>query len=133
MIPGNPEIPEVFPARKILINGIPGFPSANGDPFITFFTVCHLMHKTKEFLSVFPDMKEILPRASSAGKGVSFSGTLIAMKENSRTAGKQFFVSYMYTAQLQFSYGSKRVVGRLINHPKNSLRIISRCRCVYLS
>jgi hypothetical protein len=52
------------------------------------------MHKTKDFLSVFPDMKEILPRASLAEKGVSFSGTLIAMKENSRTAGKQIFVSY---------------------------------------
>jgi hypothetical protein len=46
------------------------------------------MHKTKDFLSVFADMKEILPRASSAEKAVSFSGTLIAMKESLQTAGK---------------------------------------------
>jgi hypothetical protein len=103
MIPGNPEIPEVFPAGKFLINDIPGFPSSNGDPFITFFTVCHLMHKTKQFLSPFPDMKETLPRASLAEKGVSFLGTLIVMKESSLTAGKHIFVSYYLHCVLKLS------------------------------
>jgi hypothetical protein len=39
-------------------------------------------------------MKEILPKASLAEKDVSFSGTLIAMKESSLMAGKKIFVSY---------------------------------------
>jgi hypothetical protein len=52
MIRGNPEIPEVFPARKILISDLREFPSANDDPLLTFFTVCHLMHKTERILFV---------------------------------------------------------------------------------
>ncbi len=81
-------IPEVFPARKIFINDIPGFPSANGDLFLNIFTLRYLIHKTEKFLFVFADMKETLPRASLAEKGVSFSGTLIDMKESLQTAGK---------------------------------------------
>jgi hypothetical protein len=95
----------------------------------------HLIHKTEKILFVFADMKETLPRASLAEKGFSFSGTLIVMKESSLTAGKHtyIFVSYYVHSVLKLSYGNKRAMGRLINHRKKSLRIISRCRCVCLS
>jgi hypothetical protein len=83
----------------------------------------HLIHKTEKILFVFADMKETLPRASSAEKAVSFSGTLIAMKESSQTAGKQIFVSYHIHCLL----ASPLTAVREANHFKKSLRIISRC------
>jgi hypothetical protein len=38
-IPGNPEIQEVFPARKSLISDFQGFPAGDDDPSSTFLTV----------------------------------------------------------------------------------------------
>jgi hypothetical protein len=37
-IPGNPEFPEVFLARKSLISDILGFSAADGDYFVTFLS-----------------------------------------------------------------------------------------------
>ncbi len=39
-IPGNPEIPEVFPDQEVSnISDIPGFPGGDGDHSLTFLTV----------------------------------------------------------------------------------------------
>jgi hypothetical protein len=77
-------------------------------------------------------MKETLPRASSTEKAVSFSETLIVMKESSQTAGKKIFVSY-YVQYIHCLLASPLTAVRVANHFKKSLRIISRCRCVCLS
>jgi hypothetical protein len=38
-IPGNHEMPEVFPATKSLISDITGFPNGDGGSLINFFNV----------------------------------------------------------------------------------------------
>jgi hypothetical protein len=38
-IPGNPEMPKVFPARRSLISVIPRLPAGDGDHSLTFLTV----------------------------------------------------------------------------------------------
>jgi hypothetical protein len=50
-IPGNPEIPEVFPGQEVSnISDIPGFPGGDGDHSLTFLTVqreCGAVQRTR--------------------------------------------------------------------------------------